>query len=145
MQQPILTDRFQLKFHRGKKVLPIYDLVVIKGGPKFKEATAAYNSEHTGFSIHNRNLTATAVTLSELADRLSDQVSRIVMDKTGLAGKYNLQLNWSPDDAGPPAADSSTPPDIFTALEEQLGLKLKPAKAEIETFVVDHAELPSEN
>jgi uncharacterized protein (TIGR03435 family) len=67
------------------------------------------------------------------------------MDKTGLAGKYNLQLNWSPDDAGPPAADSSTPPDIFTALEEQLGLKLKPAKAEIETFVVDHAELPSEN
>jgi uncharacterized protein (TIGR03435 family) len=145
MQQPILTDRFQLKFHRGKKVLPIYDLVVIKGGPKFKEATAAYNSEHTGFSIHNRNLTATAVTLSSLADHLSDQVGRIVIDKTGLAGKYNLQLNWSPDDARPPAADTSTPPDIFTALEEQLGLKLQLGNAEIETFVIDHAEVPSEN
>lgn len=144
MQQPILTDRFQLKFHRGKKVLPIYDLVVIKGGPKFKEATAD-DASHSGIGIHNRNLTATTVTLSELADRLSDQVSRIVIDKTGLTGKYNLQLSWSPDDAGPPAPDSSTPPDIFTALEEHLGLKLKPAKAEIETFVVDHAELPSEN
>jgi uncharacterized protein (TIGR03435 family) len=144
MQQPILLDRFQLKFHHDKKVLPIYDLVVIKGGPKFKE-TAADSSRDSGIGIHNRNLDATAVTLSDLADRLSDQVSRIVVDKTGLAGKYDFQLNWSPDDVGPPAADSSAPPDIFTALEEQLGLKLQPGKAEVESFVIDQANPPTEN
>jgi uncharacterized protein (TIGR03435 family) len=145
MQQPILLDRFQLKFHHEKKLLPIYDLVVIKSGPKFKETTAADDASHSGIGIHNTNLTAIGVTLSSLADRLSDQVSRIVADKTGLAGKYDFQLNWSPDDAGPPAADSSAPPDIFTALEEQLGLKLQPGKAEVETFVIDQAQPPSEN
>ena len=144
MQQPILTDRFQLKFHRGKKILPIYDLVVIKGGPKFKEAAAA-EIINTGTNINNGKLIATGVPLSSLADSLSGQVQRIVVDKTGLPGKYNFQLSWAPDDAGPPSSDSATPPDMFTALQEQLGLKLQPGKAEIETFVIDHAELPSEN
>jgi uncharacterized protein (TIGR03435 family) len=144
MQQPILIDRFHLKFHLERKLLSIYDLVVIKGGPKFKEA-GADSAKHTGFSIHNRNLDAIAATLPSLADHLSDQVSRIVVDKTGLVGKYDLQLNWSPDDAGLPTPDSSAPPDIFTALEEQLGLKLQPGKAEVETLVIDSAEPPSEN
>lgn len=153
MQQPILTDRFQLKFHHERKKLPVYDLVVIKSGPKFRETTAEETASDKGVngvraggtSIHNRQLTATGVTLSSLADSLSGQVQRIVIDYTGLAGKYNLQLSWSADDAGPPSPDSSAPPDIFTALEEQLGLKLQPGKAEIDTFVIDHAELPSEN
>ena len=153
MQQPILTDRFQLTFHHETKILPIYELVVVKGGPRFKQITPAelasdegVNGVHAGgMSIHNRNLVATGVPLSSLADHLSGQLNRIVLDKTGLAGKYNLQLSWSPDDAGPPAPDSAAPPDIYTALEEQLGLKLQPGKAEIETFVVDHAELPTED
>lgn len=79
--------------------------------------------------------------LLSFADHLSDQVRHIIIDKTGLTGKYNLQLSWSPDDAGTPAPDSSAPPDIFTALVEQLGLKLQPGNAEIESFVIDHTEL----
>ena len=153
MQQPILADRFQLKFHQEMKTLPVYDLVVSKGGPKFKETTAAEIASDTGVngvraggvSIRNRSLIATGVPLSSLAYQLSGQLDRIVIDKTGLAGKYNLQLSWSPDDMGPHAPDSAGPPGIFTALPEQLGLKLQPGKAEIETFVVDHAAIPSED
>jgi uncharacterized protein (TIGR03435 family) len=153
MQQPILTDRFQLKFHRERKILPVYELVTIKGGPKFKEITPVEQKSDTGvngvhaggMSVHNRNLVGTGVPMTRLADQLSAQLQRVVVDKTGLAGNYNFQLSWSPDDAGPPAPDVAAPPDIFTALEEQLGLKLQPGKEEMDTFVIDHVEYPSEN
>jgi uncharacterized protein (TIGR03435 family) len=152
MQRPILTDRFQLKFHHEMKMLPVYDLVTIKGGPKFKEITPAEQKSGVvngvragGMSIHNHNLTATGVPMSSLVNHLSGQVQRVVVDKTGLTANYNLQLSWSADDAEPPSADAPGPPDIFTALEEQLGLKLQPGKADIDTFVIDHVELPSEN
>jgi uncharacterized protein (TIGR03435 family) len=143
MQQPILTDRFQLKFHREIKALPVYELVTMKGGPKFKEATPTELKGDQGMTVHNRSLVATAKSISALVDQLSRQLQRVVVDKTGLSAKYNFQLSWSPDDAGPPTADVAAPPDIFTALQEQLGLKLQPGKAEIDTFVIDHAELPS--
>jgi uncharacterized protein (TIGR03435 family) len=153
MQQPILTDRFQLKFHHEKKVLPVYELVTIKGGPKFKEITPAEQKSDAGvngvraggMSVHNRNLVATGVPIARLVDQLSAQLQRVVVDKTGLAGNYNFQLTWSPDDAAPPSPDVAAPPDIFTALEEQLGLKLQPGKEEIDTLVIDHVEYPSEN
>ena len=153
MQQPILTDRFQLKFHHEMKRLPVYDLVIMKGGPKFKQTTPAELTSDVGvngvraggMSIHNRNLTATGIPMSSLIDQLSGQLQRVVIDKTGLTAKYNLQLSWSADDAGPPSTDAPGPPDIFTALEEQLGLKLQPGKEMIDTFVIDHVELPSEN
>ena len=144
MQQPILTDRFQLKFHREMKTLPVYELATMKGGPKFKEATAAELKGDQGMSIHNRNLVATAESMEALVNNLSGQLQRVVVDKTGLTAKYNYQLSWSADDA-PPSADGTGPPDIFTALQEQLGLKLQPGKAEISTFVIDHVEIPSEN
>ena len=153
MQQPILTDRFQLKFHRERKVLPVYELVTIKGGPKFKEITPVEQKSDTGvngvraggISVHNRNLVATGVPIARLADQLSAQLKRVVIDKTGLTAKYNFQLSWSPDDGAPPSPDVAAPPDIFTALEEQLGLKLQPGKEELDTFVIDHVEYPSEN
>jgi uncharacterized protein (TIGR03435 family) len=153
MQQPILADRFQLKFHRERKILPVYELVTIKGGPKFKEITPVEQKSDTGvngvraggMSVHNRNLVATGVPLSRLADQLSAQLQRVVVDKTGLTANYNFQLSWSPDDAAPPSPDVAAPPDIFTALEEQLGLKLQPGKDEMDTFVIDHVEYPSEN
>ncbi|QMV18993.1 TIGR03435 family protein [Granulicella sp. 5B5] len=152
MLQPILTDRFQLKFHRDWKIEPIYDLVITKGGPKFSATTAAESTSDTGvngvkaggFSVRNGSLTATGVPVSTLVDYLPSQLQRVVIDKTGLTGKYNLQLKWARDDA-PPSTDSDAPPDIFTALKEQLGLELKPSKASIETFVIDHVEMPSEN
>jgi uncharacterized protein (TIGR03435 family) len=145
MQQPILTDRFQLKFHHEVKLLPVYELVIVKCGPKFKEATPAELKGEQGVGVHNRHLVATGVPISSLADELSRQVQRVVVDKTGLTSRYNFQLSWSADDAPPPAPDVAAPPDIVTALTEQLGLKLQPGKEEMDTFVVDHVELPSED
>jgi uncharacterized protein (TIGR03435 family) len=153
MEQPILIDRFQLKYHYEKKMLPVYDLVVAKGGPKFKKTTDAEMTRTTGvngiraggFLLDNGSLAATAVSPTALADVLSGQVERIVVDKTGLADQYNFKLNWTPDDAGPPAVDASSGPDFFTALQEQLGLKLEPGKAEEKVFVIDHVALPSED
>ncbi len=151
MLEPILTDRFQLKFHHEMKTLPVYEMVVVKGGPKFRETTAAETASDKGvngvraggISVHNTQLYATGVPLSSLAAQLSGHLHRIVIDKTGLSGKYNLSLAWTPDDA-PPAQDAAAP-TLFTALQEQLGLKLQPSKAEIEMFVVDQVELPTDN
>jgi uncharacterized protein (TIGR03435 family) len=152
MQQPILTDRFHLAFHHEMKMLPVYELVIAKNGPKFKETTVAEAASTEGvngvtaggISIHNRNLVGTGITMAALAGSLSGQVHRIVVDKTGLAGKYNVTLSWAPDDDGSKAPDS-TLPTFFTAVQEQLGLKLESGKAEVEGFVVDHAEIPSED
>jgi uncharacterized protein (TIGR03435 family) len=151
MRQPILTDRFALKYHREKKTLPVYELMVIKGGPKFKATTDAEQKSDKGvnglragsISVHNTQLTATGVPLSSIADSLSGQLHRIVIDRTGLKGNYNVMLSWTADDG--PANSDATAPTLFTALQEQLGLRLQPSKAEVDTFVVDHVELPTEN
>ena len=145
MQQPILTDRFQLKFHHEMKLLPVYELVILKGEPKFQEATPAELKGEQGVGVHNRRMVGTAVPIASLTEELSRQVQRVVVDKTGLTSMYSFQLTWSPDDAPPPAPDVTAPPDIFTALQEQLGLKLQPGKEMIDTFVIDHVELPSED
>jgi uncharacterized protein (TIGR03435 family) len=148
MLQPVLTDRFQLKFHREKKVLPVYELVVAKGGVKFKDSTVPDDGKTKGangmgagsMSVHNTELTSTGVRLSKLTSVLSNQLGRVVVDKTGLTGKYDLELKWLPDNAA--AAPDSPLPTLFTALQEQLGLKLESGKAEIDTFVVDQISMP---
>jgi uncharacterized protein (TIGR03435 family) len=142
MLLPFLAERFQLKAHTETKTLPVFELIVIKGGPKFKQS-AGDNTGSRGTSIHNRELTANNIPMRSLASTLEGQVHRTVIDKTGLAGSYDLTLKWSPEDDPNPQTDS--PPSIFTALQEQLGLKLQPAKGPVETLVVDHAEMPSEN
>jgi uncharacterized protein (TIGR03435 family) len=153
MLRPVLAERFGLTFHREKKTLPVYEMVIAKDGPKFKEMPAEEQTSGRltngvragGMSIHNSEMTAVGVPLSSLVAMLSRQLQRIVIDKTGLAGKYDLQLKWTPDDAKPTpdSGADAAPPDIFTALQEQLGLKLQPGKAEVEMFIVDHAEMPS--
>jgi uncharacterized protein (TIGR03435 family) len=160
MVQPILTDRFQLKFHHETKVLPVYELVVMKDGPKFKESKIAgdqkaangmgagsmntHNSSTASTGVLSTTLTSVAVPISSLTAVLSSQLQRIVVDKTGLTGKYDLELAWSRDDSSSPTSDSGTV-SVFTALQEQLGLRLQPSKSPVETFVIDHVELPSEN
>jgi uncharacterized protein (TIGR03435 family) len=131
-----------LKAHTETKILPVYELVVIKGGPKFKQS-AGDSTGSRGTSIHNRELTAHDIPMRSFASTLEGQVHRTVIDKTGLEGSYDLTLKWSPDDATSTQTDSA--PIIFTALQEQLGLKLQAAKGPVETLVVDHAEMPSEN
>ena len=137
MVQALLADRFKLAAHTEARELPIYTLVVAKGGPRLGALQDSGTSINRG---SDRIEVQTSNSVSTLAEQLSIIVGRDVVDKTGISGRYNLKLQWTPDDA---AADSG--PSLFTALEEQLGLKLEPAKGPVQVLVIDHAEMPSAN
>jgi len=147
MLQSLLADRFNLKVHRETKVLPIYELVVAKGGSKMQESQAPQtNTNGIG------RLTAKGMPTAYLARLLTMSVNRFVVDKTGLTGQYDFELKWTPDSWGPVAEEFSwmlpesvSGPSIFTAVQEQLGLKLQPSKGPVDILVIDHIEQPSEN
>jgi uncharacterized protein (TIGR03435 family) len=143
LHQPLLraalAERFQLRAHFETRERPVYDLVVAKGGSKLKESSTGENS---GLTVSNGNWEGRSYPIEWLAYNLSGQLGRTVEDKTGLAGKYSFTLHWTPDDQqGSPDAG----PTLFTALEEQLGLKLVAAKGPVVVLVIDHVERPSEN
>lgn len=166
--QPLLAERFKLAVHRETKVLPIYELVVAKNGPKLKEATPA-DSSSDGIKSPNGvpragmmmmrpgQLTGQGIPMTSLANQLSRQLHRTVIDKTGLTRKYDVTLQWTDDhsdsmfkgpDGSPQRADpapDASGPSLFTAIQEQLGLKLQSTKGPVETIVIDHVEMPSEN
>jgi uncharacterized protein (TIGR03435 family) len=137
MVQALLADRFKLATHTETRELPIYSLVVAKGGANLGALQDSGTSINRG---SDRIEVQTSNSVSTLAEQLSMIVGRDVVDKTGIAGRYNLKLQWTPDDA---AADSG--PSLFTALEEQLGLKLEPAKGPVQVLVIDKIEMPSAN
>jgi uncharacterized protein (TIGR03435 family) len=154
MVQKLLADRFQLKFHRDKKELSVYAIVVAKDGTKLTKS----QSDSTLPSLFFRglgNLPARNATMADLARLMQSAVlDKPVIDQTGLSGRYDFTLKWTPDEfqfAGlgvrPPAPTDSAdaPPDLFTAMQQQLGLKLEPTKAPAEVLVIDHVEKPSEN
>ena len=160
MMQGLLADRFQLKLHHETKELPMYALVVAKGGSKLKQAdpndTYANGIKgpdgvsRGGMMMSGRGtIDAQAVEIESLARQVGGTVHRIVEDRTGLKGKYDIALKWTPDDMRSAAsADNGaadTGPTIYTALQEQLGLKLESIKGPVDTVVVDHVEMPSEN
>ena len=138
MLQSLLATRFQLTFHRETRELLLYDLVVGKGGPKLHEVDKA----GLGLGLRETRLNGRGATMPTLASSLSDKVGRVVRDKTGLIGFYEFTLTWAPE--GAPADDKNLP-DLFTAVQEQLGLRLEPAKGPVEVLTVDHAAKPSEN
>lgn len=141
MLLPFLIERFRLKAHTEIKMLPVYELTVIPGAPKLKQSS---DSSKQGWGINQRGvLNATYLSITSLASLLTDIVHRTVIDKTGLTGNYDLVLKWSQDVDSDSTTD--TGPSVFTALPEQLGLKLKTAKGPVETLVVDHVAMPSEN
>ncbi len=153
MLQTLLTDRFRLSIHHELKELPVYALVIASKGPKLQRAASDVNSfggikGQDALITHSSRgfLEVKSFAMSDLALDLHHSVGRIVVDKTGLPGRYDFSLRWSPtsDLANTQAPDPSAP-SIFTALQEQLGLKLEPMKYPIDTIVVDHVELPSEN
>ena len=142
MVRSLLADRFKLATHFETRELPVYNLIVAKGAPKLGEAKL----EGTTINHWRDHLEVQGGdTLALLAEELSKEVGRPVIDKTGIAGRYNLVLRWTPDGMMPAASAPDAPPSIFTALEEQLGLKLKSAKGSVQVLVVDHAEMPSDN
>ena len=160
MLAAILEDRFQLKAHTETKLMPVYDLLVDRRGPKLKETPHPPQSadgsppkedESGGYSTNDTNMTANHLQISSLAEWLSEKLNRTVIDKTELTGHYDFQINFAADAAELSGGDDGrrksevTAPSIFTALQEQLGLKLESAKGPVETLVVDHIEMPSAN
>ena len=163
MVQALLAERFQLKVSHRMNEIPVYALVIAKGGPKLKPSTTGPIPNETpragetprGGGIFNAGpgeLHSNGATLDFFASgplsRVPETDGRVVINKTGLTGSYDFTLKWTPDSGGPagsaPAADNSGP-SLFTALEEQLGLKLVSQKGSVETLVVESVERPSAN
>lgn len=160
MFQSFLRERFQLKVHWETIELPVLALVVAKGGPKLQQAKPddTYRdgikgpdgkpAGHAGRMMWGRGrLSGEGVPIGDLVPPLTQELGRIVQDKTGLTGKYDIELRWTTDDAAPDSrsASDSSGPSIFTAMQEQLGLKLESQKALVKVLLIDHVEQPAPN
>jgi len=146
MIRKILTERFGLKAHTETRELPVYALRVAKGGPKLTKSASDPNAPMNEEDLYNggqRTIQMTNVTIPGLALDLMFYMDRPVVDQTALAGRYDFTLKWAPDDS--PTSDANALPVIFTAIQEQLGLKLQPVKAQADVLVIDHVERPSAN
>jgi uncharacterized protein (TIGR03435 family) len=142
MLQPVLADRFQLRVHHETRILPVYEIVLARGGLKMKKSTSSGTCYHT--SVGSGLRVERDCTMNDLRNILEDPSGRYVIDKTGLTGRYDLELHWTPDDT---PADSTLAggPSVFTAVQEQLGLKFESARAPVDVLVVDSAEQPGPN
>lgn len=154
MLRSLLADRFKLTFHRAPKVFSIYVLEIAKGGPKLKESTAPPDEPAALIStVYPQRilLPARNAAMSDFVSVLQRAVlDRPVVDKTGLSGRYDFDLEWAPDesqfngDVPPASADAPSPP-FFTAIQQQLGLKLEATRGPVEALVVDQVERPTAN
>jgi uncharacterized protein (TIGR03435 family) len=139
MLQNLLADRFRLRIHRETRKLPVYALVVARGGPKFDAKSVDTPNPRNSYGISERD-----APLDNFAKNLTSRIDRIVIDQTGLTGRYTFKFWWTPD-LDPRSTREPDGPSLITALHEQLDLKLKPEKAPIEMIVIDHVEPPSPN
>ena len=157
MIQSMLADRFKLVVHDETKDAPIYELELAKSGSKLPESTPGDgfakgikgpdgNPMPIGYPamLSRGHLFGQAVTIDSLIDYLKQELKRPVVDKTGLSGKYDLSLEWTPDNT-PDDSPLAGVPSLFTALQEQLGLKLTSTHGPVKTLVIDHVEPPSPN
>jgi uncharacterized protein (TIGR03435 family) len=164
MLQNLLADRFNVSIHHERRELPIYSLVIAKGGVKLRESTDSPQESKAeyGFpalrgtsgerprtmelSMRDRaRFIGYRQTIRDLADHLSGPLTRPVIDATGLAGTYDFTLTFSLEGIGIPnsvgsGSEAEAPPDIFNALQTQLGLKLEPKRGEVDFLVIDHIE-----
>jgi len=143
--QALLQERFQLGIRRETKELPVYELVLSKKGAKLQESTG-----HEGFLRFRGKgqVEAHSSTMSQLAQYLATLLDRPVIDATELAANYDFTLTWSPDEGqnGKPGAQGEGEAggaSIFTALQEELGLKLNSGKGPVETIAIERVERPS--
>lgn len=154
MLRGLLADRFKLTFHREQKVFSIYVLDIAKNGPKLKPSTAPRDAAPALIStVYPQHvlLPARNATMAEFASLMQRAIlDRPVVDKTGLSGKYDFDLDWAPDESQfdgdvSAASDDAPSPPLFTAIQQQLGLRLKATKGPVEALVVDTVERPSAN
>ncbi len=167
--QLLLQDRFKLAVHHETKELPVYELTAAKGGPKLKAPACTESDpknptpapgktirDTCGFSgFFKGRFEASSATTGDFVKALSNLLGRTVVDKTGINGTFRIVLTFALDDstqrfpdapigADSPAADDASP-NIFTAIQEQLGLKLESSRGPVDVMVIDHVEKPSEN
>ena len=173
MMLQLLVDRFNLKYHHEQRELPMYTLAVAKSGLKMKPTKPDQDAPEPEapppgdgpqpkmgrhmLMMHPGHLESTGTSTEQLAHLLSRQLGRTVVDRTGLSGEYDFTLDYTPDNMPMPphgAADGGSKPDmqvdpggpsIFTAVEEQLGLKLEATKGMVDVIVIDHIDRPTEN
>src|SRR5262249_10141478 len=150
------AERFQLALHREGRQQPIFTLIVTKNGPKLSKARHDTCAESTidhpcgGFRIANRSrMFGDTVTIAQFAAQLTYMMGRMVVDKTGIAGLYDIHVEWTPEHFGPEPGAEVKPDEangtLFTAVQEQLGLRLQSDKAAVEILVVDRASRPAAN
>jgi uncharacterized protein (TIGR03435 family) len=145
MLQSLLVERFALKAHLDHRTMPIYALVVDKSGARLTPTSAATAAEGHNIDTTNGHMIATAISMDAFADDLayqSETGGRMVVNRTGLAGEFDFKLNWAQDRDDGTSADP-TLPGLFTALQEQLGLKLQPEKGEVPVVVIGNAAQPT--
>jgi uncharacterized protein (TIGR03435 family) len=149
MMQSLLTDRFQFQHHFTKKEMSVYALVAVKSGIKLADAKDGPCNDGVkmcgNWSGRGSQIRGTRLAAPQLADALTFQLGRIVIDRTGYDRNSDLLLTWSPDPDAGAKSETREGASIFTAIQEQLGLKLETVKAPIDVLVIDHIEKPSEN
>jgi uncharacterized protein (TIGR03435 family) len=153
MYRKLLESRFKLAFHREKQELPAYAIVVAKSGPKLKK-TDRKPGEGTVFSLDRQIvLEVRNASMSDFAHGMQEAIlDKPVVDETGLPDRYDFDLKWTPDEgqlSSVPGVedhhDPNGPPGLYTAIQEQLGLKIESKKALVEVLVIDRLEMPSAN
>jgi uncharacterized protein (TIGR03435 family) len=157
MLQKLLADRFQLKFHHDKRELSVYVISAGSGSPKITKSASAPNDPSAFFFRGLGDLTVRNQSMTDFASWMQTVLDKPVVDQTELPGKYDFQLKWTPDESQfatfrgtgitvpTPTDDPKAPPNLYTAMQEQLGLKMGPAKFPDDVIVIDHVEKPSEN
>ena len=141
----LLEDRFKLRVHHEMREMPTYALLPSRKdgsfGPQFKRTTVNCAVEFAKCRIESipGHFSAIGVTIPDLLITLGGSVERVIVDRTGLSGRFDVELDWSPDQS------VSDKPSLFTALDEQLGLKLESVRAPVDVVVIDHVERPTED
>lgn len=155
MIQKLLADRFQLKFHKDNREMPAYALTVAKTGSKLEKSQANEDGLPGLFFSQLGNLHVSNANMDDFSHLMQEAVlDRPVVNQTDLKGRWNFNLKWTPDESQfsgmgikvpPPTDAADAPPPLFTAIQEEIGLRLDATRTAVPVLVVDHVEKPSEN